>query len=95
MNEKVMQLVNEICNTKSNCRGIENNQEHIIGLLKLKGIEISNIIIKEVPLNWNKQVVILYQNITTNEHRELFAGMGTDGNFYFEDQTDEDADMYK
>lgn len=91
MKKKVMELVNAICNTESNCRGIANNQENINALLELKGVRPEEVDVYEIPVNWSSQVVILYQVKATNERRELFAGIGTDGNFYFEDEKDEDA----
>lgn len=90
MNEKVMKIVESICNTTTNCRGILNNEQYINSLLELKGIDANEVDIYEMPVNWNNQVVILYKVKLTNEHRELFAGIGTDGKFYFEDEAQDD-----
>lgn len=90
MENKVMELVNRICNTDTNCRGLINNTEAINSLLELKGINLSDIRVYEVPINWNNQVLICYENLFTNEYRQLFCGIGTDGNFYFEDKRDEE-----
>lgn len=87
--EQAMQLVNQICNNETNCRGLANNQESINALLTLKGINPSHVTVTEVPVNWNNQVVVLYQNNITKEYRELFVGIGNDGTFYFDDSLDE------
>lgn len=84
MEAKVMELVRSICNNSTGCRGIEGNQTAIAELLKLRAINPVDVIVYEVPLNWNDQVVILYDD-SFGERYELFAGIGTDGRFYFEE----------
>ncbi|MNW52206.1 hypothetical protein D3C74_297190 [compost metagenome] len=94
MKEKVMEIVNNICNnTDTNCRGLKGNLDNANELLTLKGIDVQKIKINEIPVTWSNQVVILYQN-EKEEYRELFAGIGTDGQFYFDDEPDPDANMY-
>ncbi|OME55406.1 hypothetical protein BSK59_13080 [Paenibacillus odorifer] len=83
MKDQVMSIVAKICNTPTNCRGLKNNQENINNLFTLKGIDTNSINVNEMPLNWNNQVVILYEMKETQEQRELFAGIGNDGEFYF------------
>ncbi|MNP43154.1 hypothetical protein D3C76_1369560 [compost metagenome] len=94
MKEKVMEIVNNICNnTDTNCRGLEGNLDNAKKLLLLKGVDTGKIKINEIPVNWSSQVVILYQN-EKEEYREMFAGIGLDGQFYFDDEPDPDVDMY-
>lgn len=83
MQNKVMELVKTICSTNSNCRGIKGNELNINILLELKGIDSKSVNVYEVPLNWDNQVVILFTDADQSD-KELFAGIGTDGNFYFE-----------
>lgn len=79
--QTVLQLVSNICNTATNCNGIANNEVSARKLLTLASVSESVEII-EIPLNWNNQVVILFDDNGTE--KELFVGIGTDGNFYFQ-----------
>ncbi|TVX86053.1 hypothetical protein [Paenibacillus agilis] len=90
MQNKVMEIVKRICDTQSNCKGLSNNQQNISELLALKGINESEINVYEMPINWGNQALICYEVKATNEHRELFAGIGNDGIFYFEDGEQEE-----
>ncbi len=95
MKAKVLKIVNKICNNElCGCRGLAGNMEYVAELFSLKGISFSDIKVNEVPLHWQRQVVILYTVCETGEHRELFAGIGSDNKFYFRDSRDEDHYNY-
>ena len=80
---KIMQLVREICNTPStNCRSLNKS------LLARELLDIANVPqnaeIQEIPLDWDNQVVILFLIPDDVIYYSLFAGIGKDGNFYFD-----------
>lgn len=76
----VLSLVMQICNMQStNCRSL-NKANLAYELLKIAGINNANI--TEIPLDWDSQVVVIFQH--NGEFKELFAGIGTDSKFYFE-----------
>lgn len=82
MQDKVMQIVKEICNTEStNCRSLNKKQ------LARQLMDIANIPqeadIQEIPLDWNNQVDILFLMPNDKNYYSLFAGMGIDNNFHF------------
>ena len=83
MQDKVMPIVREICNTEStNCRSLNKTE------LARKLLDIANIPqeadIQEIPLDWDNQVNILFLIPNDENYYSLFAGMGTDNNFHFE-----------
>jgi hypothetical protein len=84
MNKKnILELVDQICNKESeNCRSLNKIE------LARKLLDIANVPtgaeIQEIPLCWNKQVVILFTIENNNNYYSLFSGIGTDNNFYFE-----------
>lgn len=83
MRNKILELVDKICSMDSmNCRSLNKSEE------ARKLMDIANIpadaIISEIPLDWDRQVVILFCVPNNNHYYELFAGIGLDGKFYFE-----------
>lgn len=83
MKNKVMQLVEQICNAKStDCRSL-NKGSLARELMNLANIP-QNADIQEIPLDWNNQVVILFLLPNDKNYYSLFAGIGCDGKFYFE-----------
>lgn len=81
--QKVMQLVNEICNVKAtDCRSLNKAK------LARQLMDIANIPkeaeIQEIPLDWDNQVVILFLMPNDTNYYSLFSGIGTDGKFYFQ-----------
>lgn len=83
MQTKIMQIVSKICNTSStNCRSL-NKSELARQLLNLANVP-QNAEIQEIPLDWGNQVVILFLVPNDANYYSLFAGIGNDGNFYFE-----------
>lgn len=83
MRNKVMKLVSEICSMEStNCRSL-NKAAVARKLLDLADVPMSAKI-QEIPLDWNNQVVVLFLIPGDNNYYSLFAGIGNDGNFYFE-----------
>lgn len=83
LKSKIMQLVREICNTPStNCRSLNKS------LLARELLDIANVPqnaeIQEIPLDWDNQVVILFLIPDDVIYYSLFAGIGKDGNFYFD-----------
>lgn len=82
-NNEAMNLVSAICNEKSTgCRSL-NKSDIARELLNLASVP-QNAEIQEIPLDWNNQVEILFLLPNDNSYYSLFAGLGTDGNFYFE-----------
>lgn len=78
--ETVLSLVAQICNAKStDCRSL-NKVSLASELLDLAGV--TEYTITEIPLDWDNQVVIIFH--VNNEFKELFAGIGCDGKYYFE-----------
>ena len=83
MKNKVMNLVNTICELKStNCRSL-NKANVARELMNLANIPESAKI-QEIPLDWNSQVEILFTLPDDINYYSLFAGIGRDGNFYFQ-----------
>ena len=83
MQDKIMKLVMEICNTQStDCRSL-NKAQLARKLMNFAHIP-QNANIQEIPLDWNNQVVILFLLPNDANYYSLFAGIGNDGNFYFE-----------
>lgn len=83
MQDKVMQLVKEICNKESaNCRSL-NKTELARKLLDIANVP-SNADIQEIPLDWDEQVIILFLIPNDINYYSLFAGIGKDNNFYFQ-----------
>lgn len=86
MKNKVMQLVKKICRMEStDCRSL--NKGDLAGQLKWMG-DLANILqtadIHEIPLDTDGQVVVLFLIPNDKNYYSFFAGIGTDGNFYFE-----------
>lgn len=83
MQDKVMRLVKEICNTESlNCRSL-NKIELARQLMNIANIP-QNAEIQEIPLDWDEQVVVLFLIPNDTNYYSLFAGIGMDNNFYFQ-----------
>ena len=83
MQDKVMQLVKEICNKESaNCRSL-NKTEFARKLLDIANVP-ANADIQEIPLDWDEQVNILFLIPNDTNYYSLFAGYGMDNNFYFQ-----------
>lgn len=85
---EAMKIVDTICNMQStNCRSL-NKANEALKLFEMVGINTDEIHINEIPLDWGRQVVVLFTYY--NEFYELFVGMGEDMKFYFEFRTDND-----
>lgn len=83
MKNKVMQFVEKICNMESvGCRSL-NKSSLARELMDMANIP-QNADIQEIPLDWNNQVVILFLLPNDKNYYSLFAGIGTDGKFYFQ-----------
>lgn len=83
MKEKIMQIVRKICNTEpTNCRSL-NKIELARQLMDIANIP-QNADIQEIPLDWDEQVNILFLIPNDINYYSLFAGIGTDNNFYFQ-----------
>lgn len=83
MKNKVMAIVEKICNAGSvSCRGLDQSglARELMNLANVP----QNADIQEIPLDWNKQVVILFLLPNDKNYYSLFAGIGNDGKFYFE-----------
>lgn len=85
---ETIHLVSQITNTASNCKGIKGNEENARKLLNLAQVD-ENVQIIEIPLNWDNQVVIIFID-TDGIEKELFAGLGNDGNYYLKVSVTED-----
>lgn len=82
MQDKVMSIVKEICNTEStDCKSL--NKANLARQL----LDIANVPqdaeIQEIPLDWDNQVEILFLMSNDTNYYSLFAGIGRDNNFYF------------
>lgn len=83
MQNKVMPIVKEICSTEStNCRSL-NKTKLARQLLNLANVP-QDAEIQEIPLDWDDQVVVLFLVPDDTNYYSLFAGIGKDGNFYFQ-----------
>lgn len=83
MQDKIMQLVKEICNIEStNCRSL-NKTELARRLMDIVNVP-HNAKIQEIPLDWNNQVLICFLLPDDINYYSLFAGVGTDNNFCFQ-----------
>lgn len=83
MQNKVLQLVKEICDKEStNCRSL-NKIELARQLLDIANVP-SNAEVQEIPLDWDEQVIILFLIPNDTNYYSLFAGIGMDNNFYFQ-----------
>lgn len=83
MRNKIIPIVEKICNTEStSCRGL-NKANFARELMDIANIP-QNADIQEIPLDWDNQVVVLFLLPDDKNYYSLFAGSGTDGNFYFE-----------
>lgn len=79
---KIMEIVDEICGLRStDCRSLNKST------LARKLMDIANIPesaeIQEIPLDWNRQVVILFLMPNDTNYYDLFAGKGNDDKFHF------------
>lgn len=83
----IMEIVDRICSMESsNCRSL--NKRNDARLLMDHANIPSTAIITEIPLDWDKQVEILFtmpEDIThkVNYYFSLFAGIGMNGKFCF------------
>lgn len=83
MKNKVMTIVDKICNAESaSCRGLDQS-DLARELMNLANIP-QNADIQEVPVNWNNQVAINFLIPGNDKYFCLFAGIGMDGNYHFE-----------
>lgn len=83
MMENILELVDRICAMEStNCRGL-NKSEEARKLLDIINVP-NNAIISEIPLDWNRQVIVLFRIPADNNVYSLFSGIGNNGKFYFE-----------
>lgn len=82
--DEAMLLVKSICATESlNCRS-SNKNGLAIELLKLAKIPMENLEIWEIPVDWDTQVVICFYYKESDTLYDLFAGIGNDGEFYYQ-----------
>lgn len=83
MKDKVLKLVSAICNEVStDCRGI-NKSELARDLMDLANIP-ETAEVREIPVDWENQVVILFVVPNDDNYYSLFAGIGSDNEFHFE-----------
>lgn len=83
MENKVMQLVKQICNVEStDCRSL-NKKDLVRELMNLANVP-QDADIQEVPVDWDNMVEISFLIPDDNNYYNLFAGIGTDNNFHFE-----------
>lgn len=82
MENKVMQLVKQICNVEStNCKSL-NKKDLVRELMNLANVP-QNADIQEVPVDWDNMVEVLFLLPDDNNYYNLFAGIGIDNNFHF------------
>lgn len=82
MQDKVMSIVKEICNTESvDCRSL-NKTKLVRQLMDIANIP-QNAEVQEIPLDWDNQVVVLFLMPNDTNYYSLFAGIGMDNSFHF------------
>ncbi|MEY8352568.1 hypothetical protein AALB39_04335 [Lachnospiraceae bacterium 54-53] len=83
MKDKVLKLVSTICSEAStDCRSL-NKTELARELMNLANIpEAAKI--REVPVDWENQVIVLFTIPNDNNYYSLFGGITNDGQFLFE-----------
>ncbi len=82
MNEKVLEIVDKICSMPTlDCRGLNKSAE-ARRLLDMKHVPAEANIV-EIPLCWDRQVVINFEIPNDFLAYSLFAGIGTDKKYYF------------
>lgn len=80
---EILLIVDKICNTKStNCRSLNKSNDARL-LMNMFNVP-QNAEIGEIPLDWNRQVIILFSIPNNKNYYSIFAGIGLDNNFYFE-----------
>lgn len=83
MKNKVMAIVEKICNTESiSCRGLDKSN-FARELMNLANIP-QNADIQEIPVNWDNMAAINFLIPDDDRYFCLFAGIGIDGNYHFE-----------
>lgn len=82
--EKIMSIVNKICNIRSaSCRSL-NKSDLARELMNLANIP-ENAEIQEIPLDWDNMTEIMFLIPNDTNYYSLFAGIGfCDGNFHFD-----------
>lgn len=91
LENKVMVIVNQMIRLDNDDSLSDNTRKNSIlclarKLLKLAGICEENTEIFEIPVMQDNQVVVLFFSKSENDdnYYSIFAGIGTDGKFYFE-----------
>lgn len=83
MKQKIMSIVEKICNMKSiNCRAL-NKSELAKKLMKFANIP-DDAKIMEIPLDWDNMVNVLFIRENDFNYYSLFAGIGIDKKFHFD-----------
>lgn len=83
MQNQLMKLVSEICNTQStNCRSL-NKKDMARKIMDFAHIP-TTANIQEIPLDWNNQVIILFLLPNDDNYYSLFCGIGCDNAFHFD-----------
>ena len=83
MENKIMKIVDKICAMESfDCRSLNKKDEarKIMDIVEIP----NNAIIQEIPLDWDRQIVILFEIPNDEHYYELFAGTGEDKEFHCE-----------
>lgn len=80
--EDVLKIVDRMCATESiGCRALNKSPD---ARLLMDGLNIpKEAEIWEIPLDWDRQVVVVFGLPNDRNYYCLFAGVGTDGNFYY------------
>lgn len=79
--KEVMKIVRRICNTEStNCRNLNKSDD---ARILMDNLHVpAHAIITEIPLDWDDQVIVVFELPFDDTYYCLFAGIGTDGKFY-------------
>lgn len=97
-NAEIRNLVKAICGTKStSCRGLDK-AENALRLLALDGIKPEDVRIYEIPLDWDNQVLIMFEY--HGKDYEAFFGVEEEtnevyGGEYSENIFDKDGDIFE
>ena len=79
---EVMAVVKRMCNLESiGCRSLNKSKD---ARILMDGLNVpKNAEIWEIPVDWNDAVLIVFEIPNDHNYYTLFAGIGTDGNYYY------------
>lgn len=80
---QVLEIVGRMCNTQStDCRSLNKRKDARLLMDIFKIPETAKI--REIPLDWDNQILITFEMPNDNNRYCLFAGIGSDKKYYCE-----------